>query len=56
MLLVINRPNARGSVAEVIFGALILGLHLSIANEFVSSKMFDKCDGFNIVIFFVFGW
>ena len=32
-------------------GAPFLVLHLSISNEFVSSKIYDKCDDFDIVNF-----
>ena len=38
--------------------APFLDLHLSISNEFVSSKIYDKRDDFdfNIVNFQIFGW
>ena len=42
-----NKANTTHSVAT------FLDLHLSIANRFVSSKIYDKCDDldFDIVIF-----
>ena len=38
--------------------APFLDLHLSVANEFVSSKIYDKRDDFdfNLIVNFLFGW
>ena len=37
--------------------APFLDLHLSIANGFVSSKIYDKCNDFDFdIVYSVFGW
>ena len=41
----LNKANTSDSKAP------ILDLHLSISNRFVSSKIYDKCDDFDIVNF-----
>ena len=48
----VNKANASDSEAP------FLGLHLSISNGFVSSKIYDKRDDFDfdIVFFFFFRW
>ena len=40
----LNKPNTSDTEAT------FLGLHLSISNDIVSTKMNDKCDGFDFEI------
>ena len=42
----LNKTNAHASGTETLF----LGLHLSVSNGFVSTKMHDKCHYFNFDI------
>ena len=46
----LNKANTSDTEAP------FLDLHLSISNRFVSSKIYDKRDDFDIVNFPFFGW